>query len=771
MKNESVRLKGFIGIKKGLGLDEISLDLSGIGGLVAFAGPNGHGKSTVLDNLHPYAMLGSRDGAIQHHTFLRDSEKEYCFRYNGDHYRTLLKIDSQSERVEGFIYKNHDTGSLVKGKISEYKAYMAELFGSANLFFNSVFCPQGSDKISDMTTGDLKKLFSEFLRLHRLVGFEDTTKQCANIRGGQIEKVLQEIEAKRAMVSDRKDAAEQLLRSQQYLQAAELKLEKLGSSIADAQLKLETEGEKVAKNTVARERIVDVESDLSRIKKEIEAQETAAEQELTDLRQKVTKIKDSITEYNDLLTNEPEIRQAAEKEKELAVQVETSNTDMLKAWEGYSAAKERLQAKEKERDDVLARAKTVKNDLQAKELQHQIKTAEEKMADLEKKDPACTSTTCSFIVGALLAQKALPEIKTHLAELNEIAAKVLSQCETTLRSIEAEIKSFRPAADAKKKEYDDLKARLGELQKAHKAQKDLAAELPRVEVAAAKKEELEKQHAELMQKGISKKEAMAAAAKMNATRVKNLEAKIADIRSTIDHAAEVAVSETKETIGDFKQQITTAEIEAGRLKSVISAFERDVLELQEAEKALAELEIEQKRLSKERGVFAYIKDACSKDGLRALEIDAVTPAINEYANELLRKAEWNEMVKLITQDPNGREILDLLIIDRDGEETLLSNRSGGEKVWPLKTIRLAMARINNERSGRNFRTLLADEEDGPLSTENALRFVSLYRSIITPHPESGIKTFDDCYYISHKEACVAMADHVLTFKRGGVEVN
>lgn len=49
-------LTGFCGIRDGLGRDRITLDLERLadgGALVAIAGANGRGKSTVMDNLHP----------------------------------------------------------------------------------------------------------------------------------------------------------------------------------------------------------------------------------------------------------------------------------------------------------------------------------------------------------------------------------------------------------------------------------------------------------------------------------------------------------------------------------------------------------------------------------------------------------------------------------------------------------------------------------------------------------------------------------------------
>lgn len=56
MQPLKLTLKGFRGIRDGMGLDELTLDLEHLAGdaqLVAIAGANGSGKTTVMENLHP----------------------------------------------------------------------------------------------------------------------------------------------------------------------------------------------------------------------------------------------------------------------------------------------------------------------------------------------------------------------------------------------------------------------------------------------------------------------------------------------------------------------------------------------------------------------------------------------------------------------------------------------------------------------------------------------------------------------------------------------
>lgn len=56
MQPLSLTLNGFRGIRDGLGRDALTLNLERLAGgakLVAIAGANGRGKTTVMDNLHP----------------------------------------------------------------------------------------------------------------------------------------------------------------------------------------------------------------------------------------------------------------------------------------------------------------------------------------------------------------------------------------------------------------------------------------------------------------------------------------------------------------------------------------------------------------------------------------------------------------------------------------------------------------------------------------------------------------------------------------------
>ena len=193
MQLTRLALRGMIGIKKGLGVDEIALDLAGFNGLIALSGKNGAGKTTFLESLTPYRTFASRKRTLSTHCFMRDSSKELDFDFQGDSYRTRVKIDCDSGKQEGYIWQNGV--SIVNGSAREYDRKIEKIFGSKDLFFNSIFCAQNAQNFSDLTTGKLKELFSEFLQLDKYIAYEKTVKNCLGALTAQVATFDRQAEA------------------------------------------------------------------------------------------------------------------------------------------------------------------------------------------------------------------------------------------------------------------------------------------------------------------------------------------------------------------------------------------------------------------------------------------------------------------------------------------------------------------------------------------------------------------------------------------------
>lgn len=765
MKILNLRLKNFIGIKKGLNLDEIDLDFSGLNGLIALAGPNGRGKTTILECCQPYARLVSRKGALQYHTFGRDAEKELSFEFQGDHYKTLVKIDSEGGRSEGFLWKNGI--SEIDGKISNYNKYITNLFGSAELFFNSVFCAQGSKKLSETTTGELKKLFSEFLRLDKLIAYEDTSKQCTNLLTSQASSVERDIESLKIVTDGYAEACDMLTKMRADKKALGLRLPELLEGIGSAEAELSMIQADIQKNEIAKTEISGLETTRSRLLSEIKEDQAQSKLELDELHAKYTTTHLEIVEIDSLLANETEIKDAATARDKLTAAIAKDRITLKDIDREYFAAIGAVAKKEADITEChLSHEKQINEIKKTKsKLKLQLKHSQLKLSDLDKRDPDCVSTTCSFIISALSAQQDIPGIETQLSECTENIVKTEKAYSNIRGRLDSDINNLKEAELASRAKREETDAKIIQLEDNLSKIEALANELPKVETASSKKADLEKLQTENIADGKKKKDFWEKRitdkrkqGELTATIIEQKKAKI-------NSESEKNLSIVTQNIADLKKSITKQEDEIASSASDIILKEQEVVRKEQAQDEIADKKIKRERIVGEAADWSYLKNACSAKGLRALEIDSVCPVITNYANELLINTFGpNATISLRTQDDEGREILDIQILDENGDTVILGNRSGGEQVYALKAMRLAMAMVSKEKSGKNFQTILSDEETGPLDDDNAQKYISLYRTFM----EQG--GFNTCFYITHNANCVAMADHVLNFEHSRILV-
>jgi exonuclease SbcC len=823
MKIEKLRLKGFTGIKRGLGLDEIEIDFTQAAGLIALEGQNGCGKSTVLENLHPYNILASREGALYQHVCDRKAEKELCFSYQGRHYRTLLKIDSESGKSEGFIF-NGSTKSEVKGKISEYAKYIKELLGSPELFFNSVFCAQGSKKLSDLRTGELKDLFAEFLRLDRLQGHEGTAKQAANIFSAK----LSDIEIRIVGLQERVRGGDQL-KMDIALQENHLRIETdkksiLQQGLNDFRAQVEALKETISKNAIALQRKADVQASIDRLQQDMATEKTAVVAEIEQLKVKYLELQTEIGKADATLKDKEAIEGAAEKEKEITDAIEKKTAMVEEAASGMEQNRDKVHAleleisklkqdypsikadallsglSEKMRDNVRKTVEAMSgingldHDSDKLRLQQEIAFRKEKMATLDLKDPACQSKTCSFIVGALKALDELPELELNLQERIDYILERKAELENLKRELSKELMDLQIEHDDRQafldREQERVDKEITDKEKSLKAEKLaafnlnetlitarqqvvdlrnqlakvklLSARVSEVQVAETRKADLQKQLAEVTDRGMKKRTAWEQREVAGNKILDSHAQTLTDLESEIDAAADEKIK----TLNGQIQAIETVdlpniekEIQAAREK--IAQLQGELSKMADAEKELADVQAEKEKVTREISEWTYLKNACGKNGLQALEIDGAAPAITGFANDLLGQA-FGPLysVKLLTQDPEGKECLDIMTINDDGSEILLDNLSGGQKIWNLMALRLGMTLLSKEKSGRNFETAFFDELDGPLDPENAVNFIQMYKAFMKV---GGFKLLP---FISHKPSCRSMADHILSFEPG-----
>jgi len=184
MQPLKLTLKGFRGIRDGLGLEEITLDLERLAEgaeLIAIAGANGSGKTTIMDNLHPYNLLPSRAATagsggftFYDHVYLPESVKDLTWAHEGRCYRSQVVIRmSGRRRTEAFLLGLDDDGqwrpvrvydgTVSDGRVESYTRCVECICGSPETFFTSVFASQGKRQLNTYRNGEIKTLLADLL--------------------------------------------------------------------------------------------------------------------------------------------------------------------------------------------------------------------------------------------------------------------------------------------------------------------------------------------------------------------------------------------------------------------------------------------------------------------------------------------------------------------------------------------------------------------------------------------------------------------------------
>ena len=773
MKIKKLRLKGFTGIKRGLGLDEVEIDFTKTDGLIAFSGQNGTGKSSVLENLGPYPRLASRSGALFQHVCRRDSERELTFDYQGSEYRTLLKIDSQSGKSEGFIWR--DGESLVNGKIRDYTKKVHELFGSPELFYNSVFTAQNSTKMNDMTTGELKALFAEFLRLDRLQGYEETSKQVINVLTGKASQIDINISALQKRLEDTREVGESITRYNELLTVQQGNKVAFSAELRAAQEERERLKEAIARNEVLQKQVDEMTDTLRGMEDNRHFEGNKAETKLSTLRTQYQSIVHEITELNNLLLDEAAIIKAAEKVSQLnalieilTANTETANTAVTGIQEKIYGLESGLQELKNTLKQIGHDEKLSAIDKEVHGLKQQITGYESQLKALEGRDQECTSKICTFILSAQKAETELLVAKDRIEQLqidkenriNELTiiatatGNQIAEKETLLKNARNELAACQNMQSANRQELANARRDLRQYQ-------NLAGKQAEIAVAKSKKEDRAKALEENKAQGTAISEAWKAKKQALDDQIAAQQNKIGEITASINVKTADTLDVINHHIDSTANQIVETDRHISEITTKIAKLQGELGGISEAEAQLQKANEEKFRIQADIADWTYIRNACGKNGLQAMEIDGAAPIITGFANDLLSRAFGSlYTVKFRTQNDEGKECLDIITITDDGEEVLLDNLSGGQRTWILMALRLAMTLLSKEKGGRNFETAFFDEMDGALDSDNAVNFVNLYKSFMQ------IGNFSTIPFISHKPECRSMADHVLMFEPG-----
>jgi len=827
-----VKARGFIGFKSGLGLDEIEIDMSGISGLIAIAGGNGMGKTTLLEVCSPYRTMASRKGKLNEHVFLRDSFKEVTFELDGDEYRCLVKIDSGSDRSEGFIYKNGSDSSLVNGKLGQYDDFIEGLLGSQNLFYSSVFCAQNATKLSDMRPTEIKQLFVEFLNIRKYEVWEQSAKQAGAFLAGKSKSIADQIEKTSLALFDLGNTENTISELKESIFNFERMIRDISTEIESHRETLDGLKAKELENKAITEKGIALNEQMESIKTKLRNYTESFKFKSLDLNRRISEISLDIQKYMPFFLlkdaiNEADSNVALNNEiigskRSLCFGIENSISDRHEVLRNLTEAADLLSSELKNlTDHYLAQSQELQNqmndiksnndklsrdildlesDRELERLKSDLSRCESQIKAMDGIDPACVSTSCRFITTANESKSNIESIKKTIdhrkseitclwnsintnIESNTVLYENLNSERynlTTAYNIDEavlsrkinlikldKIASVRHEISNSEKELKEHRTFIETLQSKNKEYAELASKKNELSAAESAIAELEKSKAQAMSDIAETNEKFKVYENDFNKEIQSIDAKIIQLRSTYTPNVSAQIQEISTKIIESEKNKDAASINKNSAIARIEIEEEKLRSIKKIKDEIAELEAKKEATESEIATWNYLQYACSKKGLQILEIDGVTPLILRDANDILHSSFGGEFtLRIITKDEEtGAEVFQIKVIKSDGSEVLIENLSGGQKVWNLKALRLAMTLISKEKSGKHLKTAFADEEDGALDEEKASSFIFLYRAFMS----TGC--FDKCLFISHRADVIAKADHIINFTPKGIMVN
>lgn len=769
---ESLRMKGYIGIKKGLGLDEIFIDFTKFPpGLISISGHNGCGKSTLLGGMHLFRCDPYRPEDALHDLVIDKGEKEFICSINGTRYRSLIIMDRIKRKQEAYLYKPNGKDWVpvgdARGKLGPYDAEVEKLLGSKRLYFLSGFRAQDAEKLSEKKTGQLKEIFEDLLGYLKIIKeYSDKAKKVKeallrkredlqlkiNLLNDDIEQVATSKTEKIEVESNIKTTADELKKAEDSIKSLNKEIKDVEvniqaqKSLVESVNKLKLDKEQKEGNVISfKESINEITDDYdSKLKGKNEKLERARKfiDNADKIRAGVEEEKKLTGQFSEL---EKEKNATEATLKEIREKVQYFNELGIKKSEKIRA----IESAEKNREHETTSA--------AEEIER-IKSGNEKLNIIPCKETDYPQT-CPYV----------GDVKDVLPKLTELKAKL-----EELRKPDLEIENLRLGLE----QFEDaLKDKL----KTDEALKDSEADLEECEGKIRLKEtaideanKFAKCLSELeLSEGTLKEvkteiEALEKDKEKSLSKIKEeiagLEVEITTMKGEIFTKEMDIKTDLQEKLNDLDHDKCNQETVVNLSSNSLQKLHIELGTLQATDKKAAEaagkikkVEKEVDELDKEIAEWTQLQIACGRErGIIPMEIDDAGPQVSAIANDLLKKCFGPRFImKIITTEPtkdgkSTKETFDIMVIDGDYNEIMSINKlSGGEKIWINDGLCKAICLYNKNNA---IETMLLDETDGPLDGQMKKAYMNMNRSFLE------VGGFHRIFFISHDPASCAMAD-------------
>ncbi len=806
MRPIALTLKGFRGIRDGLGREELTLDFDALAGgaqLIAIAGKNGRGKTTVMDNMTPYPLMPSRAGAdgpgvfsYYDHVFLPESVKDLVWEHGGKRYRSQIIIRlNGKKKTEAYLHVSGAAGwmpvkladgTVSDGKLDTYLRCVEAILGSAQTFFTSMYAAQGRRQLSAYRNAEIKTLLADLLGLDEIRDLGARASETAKLLKAGLVAVRQErygVEAAADQIAgeiarlgntgQRIEAAQEMKSSCQ--RATDAAKETLAKVMASKDVAMLAEVRRSELHAERRALIEDGKAALASLDRQDQREadrlallDKRIAQRVSERQRKRSELMQQRHRYAGIISAGGQIERAARR-LPLAEKLASAREARVNVLRRDAEALSKLSSSEKLVRERIAGAERAAGQaaLKAQELARRLGlTAEVPCAGSDLQGQ------CKLLGDAREAQSLMPSadlelrrlererrlLNDHLTDIRQQAAR-LADVPTRLAQAEQKLQRAMSTASA----LAVLAARRGELRQASEALAAIDAQLEEMP-AAEEGETIEEREERSAISQARQQITLQRAAQSRRFReaLDRIDGTLAQLPAPFDEdqvmCAQRMVAQAQQGIADADGAFMAAVRGQQRMEE-LTRRQQDVAQ------KLSQLDTRCTRIEQALGVWTLFARCMSNDGLIALSIDDAGPTLSGLANELLLACYGPRFsVSIKTQVETGkgeaREGFDIVVHDAEsGGSKSVTLMSGGERVWINECLTRAIALYLAQNSGRRYETLFSDEADGALDPQRKRMFIAMKREVLR------IGGYGREFFVSQTPELTAMADAVIDLEQ------
>ncbi len=786
-------LTGSHGIRAGLGLDSLTIDLDEIPDealTVAIRGDNGMGKSTILNlAMTPWREPPQVAGTL-YDQFGETGLRELIWEHGGITYRTRIEYRNTGKTKTQRSYLHSYSGvydwqpvclpdhTVSDGKSSTYDACLNFILGPQEIYYLSAFRAQGAPKLADHD--DPKGLMRALLNLDEPAALAEKAKDVTRELRRALDVVRDQANAVRdhpdrivALEFDAARCAAEIPQSvgrkamaQDDSALARAELDRAMAGDLDRQRVIEQRAAVQARLNGARgsaavavrqaeqahaaavSRAVAAKQDLQRAI-------AALERDLLDASARVARAQDTLGQRDTILAAEALATKitADIAEQELTVESLANQVQELRM---LAAQVRNLEV---QRDHAFADGKT--SAMRLAEL-----TARAGFVAAVPCQGHGIYAECPALKDAKAAEGQIPAaraaVELRRAEWNDIASRIdalaehvtdLDRIAVSHRGAQAIVATLRTRLDRERKiaaQASALELAEKNLAEAQAAVADLTARLSIANLdRSVRLTELDGEIAA----------AAAARDEVSATVSATISAIEAELAAIPEPGTDQAVTIARQRLADAEAAVQEVQASIDKASATRAQHEAEIARLRADLEANAAVVAKARRLESEIADWTLL--AMGLRGVIDLSIEDAGPAISAIANDLLNTAYGPRFsLRIVTQreQANGRtvETFDISVIDAEsGMEASILQKSGGEAVILDRCLTDAAAIFQQDQIGRRYETAFADEADGALSGDNRRMFYQMERRAME------IGRYGRKYFVSHRPESWDDADFVL----------